>query len=423
MSKTGGGAEQVRATLEHRQPAAIPMDFGGTSVTGIHVSCVAALRRHYGLGDDPVRVIDPGQMLGEIGDDLKRAMGIGVEGIVRRMTRFGFPLGEWKPWRMYDGLEVLVPGGFTVSVNAHGDTLLYPQSDASAPPSARMPKDGYFFDSIIRQEPIEEDRLDPADNLEEYGAIPEIELQHLEREARRASATGRAVVASFGGTALGDVALVPGVGLKHPKGIRDIAEWYISTRSRRDYIQRVFQGQCDIAIPNLQKIAARLGDLVDVVNLCGTDFGTQSSSFCSVATFRELWLPHYRRINDWVHANTRWRTFKHSCGAVSKFIPGFLEAGFDILNPVQCSAAGMVPEELKRTYGDRIVFWGGGVDTQSTLPFGTAQQVREEVLRRCEVFAPGGGFVFNSIHNVQAATPVENIVAMIDAVHEFNGAR
>jgi len=161
MSKTGGGAEQVRATLEHRQPAAIPMDFGGTSVTGIHVSCVAALRRHYGLGDDPVRVIDPGQMLGEIGDDLKRAMGIGVEGIVRRMTRFGFPLGEWKPWRMYDGLEVLVPGGFTVSVNAHGDTLLYPQSDASAPPSARMPKDGYFFDSIIRQEPIEEDRWTP----------------------------------------------------------------------------------------------------------------------------------------------------------------------------------------------------------------------------------------------------------------------
>jgi len=228
-------------------------------------------------------------------------------------------------------------------------------------------------------------------------------------------------VASFGGTALGDVALVPGVGLKHPKGIRDIAEWYISTRSRRDYIQRVFQGQCDIAIPNLQKIAARLGDLVDVVNLCGTDFGTQSSSFCSVATFRELWLPHYRRINDWVHANTRWRTFKHSCGAVSKFIPGFLEAGFDILNPVQCSAAGMVPEELKRTYGDRIVFWGGGVDTQSTLPFGTAQQVREEVLRRCEVFAPGGGFVFSTVHNIQACTPVENIVAMIGSVREFNG--
>jgi uroporphyrinogen-III decarboxylase len=137
-----------------------------------------------------------------------------------------------------------------------------------------------------------------------------------------------------------------------------------------------------------------------------------------VTTFRELWLPYYRRVNDWIHSHTKWRTFKHSCGAVSKFIPHFIEAGFDILNPVQCSAAGMDPQELKRTYGDRLVFWGGGVDTQATLPFGTPQQVREEVLRRCEVFAPGGGFVFNTVHNIQACTPVENIVAMIDAVRE-----
>jgi uroporphyrinogen-III decarboxylase len=113
---------------------------------------------------------------------------------------------------------------------------------------------------------------------------------------------------------------------------------------------------------------------------------------------------------------------KHSCGAVSKFLPSFIEAGIDILNPVQCSAAGMDPAELKARFGDRIVFWGGGVDTQHVLPFGTPAEVREQVLRRCEVFAPGGGFVFNTIHNIQARTPVENIVAMIDAVHEFNGS-
>ncbi len=421
MIATTTRAERVRATLDHRQPDALPLDFGGTFVTGVHVSCVAALRRYYGLGNEPVRVIDSGQMLGEIAEDLKQAMGIDVEGVFRRTTRFGFPLEGWKPWRMYDGLEVLVPGGFNVTVDENGDTLMYPQSDLSAPPSSRMPKDGYFFDSIIRQEPIDEDRLDPADNLEEYGPLSEADLDYLEREARRAAATGRAVVASFGGTAIGDIANVPGVALKHPKGIRDITEWYVSTRSRRDYIHRVFAGQCDIAMANFERIAERLGGLVDVINVCGTDFGTQSSSFCSVATFRELWLPYYQRINNWIHSHTTWRTFKHSCGAVAKFIPHFLEAGFDILNPVQCSAVGMVPEELKRNYGDRLVFWGGGVDTQGTLPFGTAEQVREEVLRRCEVFAPGGGFVFNAVHNIQARTPVENIVAMIDAVHEFNG--
>ena len=229
------------------------------------------------------------------------------------------------------------------------------------------------------------------------------------------------MAASFGGTAFGDIALVPAPFLKNPKGIRDVTEWYMSTRTRRGYIHSIFERQCEIGIENLARIHARIGDAVDCVFLCGTDFGTQTSAFCSVGTFRELWFPYYKRVNDWVHANTAWKCFKHSCGSVERFFESFIEAGFDIVNPVQCSAAGMEPAELKRKYGSRLVFWGGGVDTQKTLPFGTPQQVREEVLRRCEIFAPGGGFVFNAIHNLQAGTPVENIVAMLDAVHEFNG--
>jgi hypothetical protein len=368
-------------------------------------------------------VIDPGQMLGEVAADLKAAMGIDTEGVFRLTTRFGFPAKDWKLWRMYDGLEVLVPSQFNVTIDENGDTLLHPKGDLSAPPSARMPKDGYFFDAIIRQPPIEEEKLDPSDNLEEFTLISDEELDWMEKEAREAASTGRAVVAGFGGTSFGDVANVPGVGLKYPKGIRDVTEWYISLRSRRDYIHKVFAGQCEVALANLQRIAARMADLVDVVYICGTDFGTQKSAFCSVETFRELWMPYYSRINAWIHNNTRWKTFKHSCGAVEKFIPSFIECGFDILNPVQCSAAGMDPRHLKSTYGDRIVFWGGGVDTQQVLPFGTPEQVRQQVLERCEIFAQGGGFVFNAIHNIQARTPVENIVAMIDAVHEFNGTR
>ena len=122
-----------------------------------------------------------------------------------------------------------------------------------------------------------------------------------------------------------------------------------------------------------------------------------------------------------MHEHTTWKTLKHSCGSVESFIPHFIESGFDILNPVQCSAAGMDAQTLKNQYGDRIVFWGGGVDTQRTLPFGTPQEVREEVLKRCEIFAPNGGFVFNTVHNVQAQTPVENLVAMVDALDEYDG--
>ncbi len=423
MSEALAAHDLLLSALQHSQPSRVPVDFGGTFVTGIHVSCVAGLRRHYGLADGPVRVIDPGQMLGEIAEDLQSMIGIDTEAVRTRMTRFGFPAVDWKPWRMDDGLEVLVPGRFNVTRDESGATLMHPGGDVTNPPSAVMPCGGYFFDSLIRQDPIDDDRLDPRDNLEEFQPVSDLDLDHIEVSARAAATTGRIVVASFGGTALGDVVAVPGVSLAHPKGIRDITEWYVSTRSRRDYIHKVFEGQCEIALANLERIAARIGPLVDVVNVCGTDFGTQKSSFCSVATFRELWFPYYKRINGWIHRNTKWKTFKHSCGAVAKFLPSMIECGFDILNPVQCSAAGMDPEVLKETYGRDLVFWGGGVDTQQVLPFGTPVEVREQVLRRCEVFSRGGGFVFCSIHNVQAGTPIRNIVAMIDAVREFNGVR
>jgi hypothetical protein len=410
--------ERVVAALNHQSPDRIPIDFGGTATTGVHVSCVAALRDYYGLEKRLVKVHEPYQMLGWIDDDLKEAMGIDVEGAIPRDTIFGFPNENWKSWRTQEGIEVLVSEHFRTQVEANGDTLIYPKGDTDASPSGRMPKGGHFFDTIVRQEPIDEEALDPADNLEEFQPISAAELDTFGADIPRAAATGRAVAATFGGTAFGDIALVPAPFLTHPRGIRDISEWYISTATRQDYVHAVFRGQCDIALANLAKIHARVGNSVDVVFLCGTDFGTQTSSFCSVATFHELYMPYYRRVNDWIHANTSWKTFKHSCGAVEKFIPSLIECGFDILNPVQCSATGMDPAALKANYGDQIVFWGGGVDTQRVLPFGTPDEVRAQVAERCRIFAPGGGFVFNTIHNIQAMTPVENIVAMIETVQQ-----
>jgi hypothetical protein len=412
---------RVQAALAHRRPDRVPVDFGSTGVTGIHVSCVAALREYFGLEKRPVKVHEPYQMLGLLEDDLQRAMGVDVEGVFPPRTMFGFPNRGWKPWRMPDGLDVLVSEDFRVTQNEAGDTLIYPEGDTAVPPSAHMPRDGYFFDSIIRQEPIDDERLNPEDNLVEFTPVMDDDLQYFCREVRRTANTGRGVIANFGGTALGDIALVPAPFLKHPKGIRDIAEWYMSTATRRDYIHRVFDRQSEIAVANLGKIHRAVGDAVDAVFLCGTDFGTQTSAFCSVNTLRELYLPYYRRMNDWIHAHTGWRSFKHSCGSVARFIPSFVDAGFDILNPVQCSAAGMSAAPLKENFGERLVFWGGGVDTQHMLPFGSPEAVRRQVLERCEIFARGGGFVFNTIHNVQARTPVANIVAMIGAIGEFNG--
>lgn len=413
--------ERVLAALDHREPDRLPIDFGSTSVTGIHVSCVDALRRHFGLAPGPVKVHEPYQMLGLVEPDLQQAMGLDTDGVMARKTMFGFANRNWKEWRMPDGLEVLVSEDFRTTTGDTGDILIYPEGDTSAPPSGRMPSDGYFFDTIIRQQPFDEETLNPEDNLEEFGPIPDEDLAHLKEGVEAAKRSGRAVVANFGGTAFGDIALVPGPFLKHPKGIRDVAEWYMSTTSRRDYVHRIFSRQAEIAVSNLKRIHAAVGNAVDVVFLCGTDFGTQTSSFCSVGTFRNLYFPYYKQVNDWIHANTTWRCFKHSCGSVEKFIPSMMESGFDILNPVQCSAAGMAAGELKARYGDRLTFWGGGVDTQHVLPFGTPKEVRSQVLERCRTFGPRGGFVFNSIHNIQARTPVENILAMLNAVREYNG--
>ena len=412
--------ERVLASLNHRTPDRIPVDLGGTAVTGVHVSCVAALRDHYGLEKRPVKLHEPYQMLGWIDDDLKEAMGIDVEGVLPYKTMFGFANENWKMWRTGWGQEVLVPEMFHVSYDTNGDTLIYPEGDMSVPPSARMPKGFYFFDTIVRQPPIDEDKLDLADNLEEFGTVEDACLAQLSKAAPEAASKGYGVIAGFGGTAFGDIALVPAPFLKHPKGIRDVTEWYMSTHSRRDFIHGIFEKQCEIALANLEKIHAVVGGNVDVVFVCGTDFGTQTSSFCSVQTFRDLYMPYYKQVNGWIHKHTAWKTFKHSCGAVEKFMEPFIESGFDVINPVQCSAAGMDPAGLKAKYGDRLVFWGGGVNTQKTLPFGTPSEIRRQVLDRCEVFSENGGFVFDTIHNIQARTPVENIVAMIDAVREFN---
>jgi Uroporphyrinogen decarboxylase (URO-D) len=421
QSTIGPKRKRVLEAINHRPPDRVPMDFGGSAVTGMHVSCVAKLRDHYGLEKRLVKVIEPFQMLGLIEDDLKEAIGIDVTPLTGRTTMFGFENRDWRPWS-FNGLEVLTPAGFRTTIEPEkGGALIYPRGNLSARPSGHMPKDGFFFDSIIRQKPIDLNHLDPADNAEQYAPLTDAELEGLEEDARAANAADSAIFASLVNTNLGDIAWVPGPDLIDPRGVRDVAEWYMLTASHPEIVHKVFERQVEVAIGNLQKISARFGDAIDVIFLCGTDFGTQTSAFCSVRTFDSLWKPHYAALCDWIHKNTTWKVFKHSCGSSERFFESMIDAGIDIINPVQCSAKGMDPRMLKEKYNGRLVFWGGGVDTQKTLPFGTPAEVRAEVLERCEILSEGGGFVFTSIHNVQAGTPIDNIVAMIDAVKEFNG--
>lgn len=274
----------------------------------------------------------------------------------------------------------------------------------------------------MRQDSINDNDLSVEDNLQEFGPISDTELEHFARQAEHLSnQSNKVILANFGGTAFGDIAPVPAPFLKHPRGIRDIEEWYVSEVIRFDYVYEVFRRQCDIAIGNLAKIYDALGDLVTAVFVTGTDFGTQNGPFISGQSYRELYQPFHGRVNAWVHEHTPWKTFIHSCGSVVDLLPDFIEAGFDVLNPVQCSAARMEPATLKERFGDRICFWGRGVDTQRTLPFGTPEEIRDEVARRVEIFAAGGSFVFNTVHNVQARTPRENLVTLYESFAEVRG--
>lgn len=407
-------------TIEH-QGGKIPLDFGSGPTTGIHCSVIRDLRRHFGLENKPVKIVESYQMLGEVDEELKGILGIETESVAPRNGMFGFANADWKEWKTPWDQVVLVPGKFNTDVEDNGDILIYPEGDRTSKPSGRMPASSYFFDSIIRQGTFDEDNLKPMDNLEEFGLWGSEDIDYVSKEADRVRDLDRYVLANLGGTSLGDIALIPAPFLKNPKGIRDITEWYMSTVIRTDYIHEIFEKQSDIALENLKMAYASSGTAFDAIYLCGTDFGTQNSTFCSADTFRALWMPYYQKMTDWIHKNTHWKVFKHSCGAVSSFYPLFIEAGFDLINPVQISAEGMDPQILKSDYGRDVVFWGGGVDTQQTLPFGSPEDIRKEVLEGCRIFSESGGFVFNAVHNVQAETPVENFIAMIDGLNEFNG--
>ncbi|MBW7864932.1 MAG: methyltransferase [Candidatus Hydrogenedens sp.] len=415
--------ERVGAALNHREADRVPLDLGASAVTGMHVTSVYHLRQGLGLDapGTPVKVVEPYQMLGEIAPDLMDALGVDVAGLGGPRTMFGFRNERWREWALHDGTPVLVPEGFNTELEPDGSLLMYPEGDKSAPPSGHMPKGGYYFDTIVRQPPVDDATLDVEDNLQEFGEITDDDLAWFKAEAERLAGTGRAVLANFGGAAFGDIALVPVPWVKHPRGIRDIAEWYLSTAARRDHVYEIFDRQCGIALRNWEKIRAVVGDVPTAVFVTGTDFGTQHGPFISPAAYRDLYMPFHRRVNDWIHRNTPWKSFIHSCGSVRAFLDDFIGAGFDILNPVQCSAARMDAAELKSEYGDRVTFWGGGVDTQKTLPFGTPEEIRAEVRERVRIFGAGGGFVFNTIHNVQAGIPRENLMALYETFMECRG--
>lgn len=419
--------ERFQLTLEHKDPGKVVVDLGSTSITGINANALARLRNALGLEKRPVRVYEPLQMLGMVEEDLRQALELDIVEVTNDVTIYGFRNENWKPWRLQTGLEVEVPGEFNVSVDDEGRTYIYPFGDTSAPPAAVMPKNGHFFDNLTRgdiQYGFEDEPNGREDFFDDFGVYTDEQLRVIEKNCNHYY--DNSDYGLIGGGALagfGDFAFIPGPANRHPKGIRDLQSFIVAHYTFPNYIHEIFEYQLEIGLKNAGLFFQATGDKLQAMQISGTDFGMQTGPYMTLDSYREFYKPYHKRINDWIHQNTKWKTFYHTCGSVVQFLQDFYEAGVDILNPVQCSAAGMDPRMLKDEWGDKFVFWGGGVNTQKTLPFGSPGEVYREAMERLEIFAPGGGYIFNPIHNIQSQTSAENMLAYFKAARDFNSGK
>ncbi len=414
--------ERVRAAFDHKQPDQVAVDFCGMSCSMINAQTMSDLRDYYGLEKKLPKINDMSTMTAFIEEDLAQIMGTDVDLLHNYGDTYGHNMTEWKEWE-YRGKEILIPANCTLTEDGNGGWYVYPEGDSSVPASGHFPAGGFYFDNLTRTPEFDEDEANPDDNVADYMPVSDAQIAYHKSLIGDLKAKGRAVCCTPCYCGLGDANNVPGPNIKDPKGIRSISEWYTAPLLYPEYVEEVFEKGTDIIIQNMARYWEEFGSDIDIMFTCGTDFGTQRGPFMSTSTFEEYYLPYYKKVNHWIHENTTWKTLKHSCGGIFPILPYLIEAEFDGVNPVQCSAEGMDPKALKETYGKDILFWGGVVDTQQVLPFGTPEEVREQVLERMDIFGKDGGYVANSIHCIQANTPVENIAAMVDAMKEFNGIK
>ena len=269
--------ERVRKAINHQETDRIPLDLGSTGVTGIQASTYAKLRHLLGLKDKLIRIIDPFQMLAEVEIEVIEKLGIDTIGLRLPTNVFGFKNEGWKPWKLFDGTKVMVPEKFTSKLDNKGNTYLYPQGDISVPPCAKMPKDGYYFDILVRQESLDETNLDPKEWVkQQYSIFSEETLKYLENKADSLYRnTDLSIIGNFIiDIDFGDIPHVLGAAIKHPKGIRDLQKWFMAHIEYPEDIKEIFEIQCEIGLKNLKLSYEAVGNKIDVICVSGTDFGT-----------------------------------------------------------------------------------------------------------------------------------------------------
>jgi uroporphyrinogen decarboxylase len=388
--------ERVLAAIEHREPDRVPIDLGGESNTGIAAGVYTCLRDRLGTDGGPVKVFDVEQMLAWVEEPVVAALGVDVLPVHSLVQAYGMRLDEWRPWHLDDGTPVQMPAGFQPVSEPDGSLALYVDGQLVA----RKPAAGLYFDATVE--------LRPGDELP---AVDSLELPTLgDEQLRWARGWAENLRAETDKALIGD----PGVVLTRWGGYQ---EWLYALAAAPEYVLSFYDRKVDNMLTNLNLYHQAVGDNIDIVRM-GEDYGMQQGMMISPRAFETMVAPYYERVCRWIHEHTLWKVFFHCCGGIYPIIGTLIDCGIDILNPVQTTAVGMDPVRLKADFGARVTFWGGGVDTQTVLPFGSPAEVYAQVTERIEIFGPGGGYVFAPVHNIQEQVPVDNLTAMYQAVHD-----
>ncbi len=393
--------ERVRASLAFREPDRVPLDLGGSDSSGIAAAAYGQLKRHLGIPGD-VRVHDVAQMLATVEDSVRERLGIDVVGLPGYDAGWGEHWnvrngGRCRPWTLPGGQQVSVPSGMRTRTDADGTTMLL---GASGQPVARMPEGGHYFDPL----PDSADIVVPQpEDFSLPSALDERAMEYYYRTASKLYDNSEYAI----------LGAPVGYGLFNLSA-GGFENWLCAILSDPVRVGAILDRAVDCNIPVIEMYNQAAGKYVEAV-IFSDDLGTQHGEWLAPDVFKEIFAPRYKRLFGWIHEHTGLKVFFHCCGSIPNLIETLIDCGVDILNPVQTSAAGMDPAELKRRFGGRVVFWGGGVDTQQVLPIASIEQIEAHVAERIRIFAPGGGYVFNPIHNIQAGISPESVVACFDS--------
>lgn len=412
--------ERVLAAIAHKQPDQVPVDLGSTPSSGISAIAYSNLLKAIGRTDLPVQIYDVVQQLAQPDMSIIDRFGVDVLDIGRA---FNTEEKDWHETILANGDKAFYPIHFNPVKQADGSYYCYDEDGKRL--LALMPQGATFFDQsyfpYINGFPENYDTLD-----EEMGRVlwsryvhspwdhtqdPDFWKTLREKTLQLRASTDKALM------------IVCGCNLfEWGTFLRRMDNFLMDLLCEPDQVARMLDQLLERHLATLAKVCDSVGDVVDIIRF-GDDLGMTSGPFMDVDTYRSLFKPRHKQLCDYVMTHSQMHTFIHSCGSISSLMPDLIEAGIEIFNPVQTNARQMEPEFLKKEFGQDCTFWGGGVETVGTLNNGTPEQVREQVLERLEIMSAGGGFVFNTVHNILPDVPPQNILAMFDAVKEFNGRK